>query len=85
MIGQVEDDASILMGSNRRWSNNELVQLAYREHPKGEIIYKHPDILAGKRTRVSNPSDIKDIARVIYEPLSLVDSLETIDHVYTIA
>lgn len=85
VIGQVEDDASILKGSNRKWTNNELVQLASEENPESEIIYKpHPDVLTGRRPYQSNPKEIKHLAKVIEEPLSLVDSLQTIDHVYTI-
>ncbi|RBW68900.1 capsular polysaccharide biosynthesis protein [Bacillus taeanensis] len=85
VIGQVEDDASIKMGSDKRWTNNDLVRLARKENSDAEIIYKpHPDVLTGRRLKQSDPNEIKDIAKVIEEPLSLVDSLKTIDHVYTI-
>ncbi len=33
---------------------------------------------------VSNPQDVSNISKVIFDEISLVDSLETIDHVYTI-
>lgn len=85
VIGQVEDDASILMGSNKKWTNNDLVRLASEENPEAEIIYKpHPDVLTGRRKKQSDPNEIKHIAKVIEEPLSLADSFKTIDHVYTI-
>ncbi|WP_374055176.1 capsular polysaccharide biosynthesis protein [Rossellomorea sp. FM04394] len=85
VIGQVEDDASIQKGSAIRWTNNDAVILARKENPDAEIIYKpHPDVLTGRRPLQSDPQEIKHLARVIEEPLSLVDSLETIDHVYTI-
>lgn len=85
VIGQVEDDASIKKGSNKKWTNNELVHLASRENPDAEIIYKpHPDVLTGRRPMQSDPREVKHIAKVIEEPLSLVDSFQTIDHVYTI-
>ena len=85
VIGQVEDDASILRGSKIRWTNNQLVLLAKEENPEAEIIYKpHPDVLTGRRPKQSDPKDIKHIAKVIEEPLSLVDAFQTIDHVYTI-
>ncbi|MFC5775840.1 hypothetical protein [Ectobacillus antri] len=85
VIGQVEDDQSIQRGCERRITNNELVMLAARENPDAEIIYKpHPDVLFGKRPMQSNPEDVKHIAKVISEPLSLNDSFQTIDHVYTI-
>lgn len=85
VIGQVEDDASIKKGSQIQWTNYDLVQIAYEENPDAEIIYKpHPDVLSGKRPSRSNIDDAKKISRVIEEPLSLVDSFKTIDHVYTI-
>jgi len=85
VIGQVEDDASIIKGSNKKWTNNELVHLASKENPDAEIIYKpHPDVLSGRRLNQSNPQSIKHLAKVIEEPISLVDSFQTIDHVYTI-
>jgi capsular polysaccharide export protein len=85
VIGQVEDDASIKRGSNKKWTNNDLVILASKENPEAEVIYKpHPDVLTGRRPKQSNPKDIEHLANVIEEPLSLVDSFQTIDHVYTI-
>lgn len=85
VIGQVEDDASIKKGSTIKYSNNDLVKIAYEENPKAEIIYKpHPDVLTGRRKKQSDPNEIRHIAKVIEEPLSLIDAFETIDHVYTI-
>ncbi|MED1604888.1 hypothetical protein P4U90_06075 [Cytobacillus kochii] len=85
VIGQVEDDQSIKKGSKKKLNNNDLVILAKMENPDAEIIYKpHPDVLFGKRPMQSNPNDVKHIAKVISEPLSLTDSFTTIDHVYTI-
>lgn len=85
VIGQVEDDASIKKGSQKQWTNYDLVYVAYKENPDAEIIYKpHPDVLTGKRPSRSNIEDAKKISKVIEEPLSLVDSFKTIDHVYTI-
>ncbi|PLS01520.1 beta-3-deoxy-D-manno-oct-2-ulosonic acid transferase [Neobacillus cucumis] len=85
VIGQVEDDASILKGCSKRFTNNDLVRLASKENPDAEIIYKpHPDVLTGRRPKQSNPNEVSQIAKVIEEPLSLVDSFKTIDHVYTI-
>lgn len=85
VIGQVENDASIRKGSKREWTNNDVVRLARKENPNAEIFYKpHPDVLTGRRAIKSHPDEIKDIAKVIKQPISLVNSLETIDHVYTI-
>ncbi|MYL36433.1 capsular polysaccharide biosynthesis protein [Halobacillus litoralis] len=85
VIGQVEDDASIKMGSSEKWTNNDLVRMARSEHKEAQIIYKpHPDVLTGRREKQSNPEDIRHLAMILESPLSLVDALETIDHVYTI-
>lgn len=85
VIGQVEDDASIRFGCSKSMTNNDLVWLAKQENPDAEIFYKpHPDVLFGKRKMQSNPADVQHIARVLTEPLSLSNAMETIDHVYTI-
>ncbi|MCA1026847.1 MULTISPECIES: capsular polysaccharide export protein, LipB/KpsS family [Cytobacillus] len=85
VIGQVEDDASIMMGAATRWTNNDLVRLAREENPHAQIIYKpHPDVLSGKRPLQSNPKDVTHLAQIVSEPISLHDSLKTVDHVYTI-
>lgn len=85
VIGQVENDASIQYGANRRITNNDLVWTAYKENPDAEIIYKpHPEVILGTREMYSDPKDVEAIAKVIREPLSLAESFKTIDHVYTI-
>lgn len=85
VIGQVEDDASILTGAATRWTNNDLVRLAREENLNAHIIYKpHPDVLSGKRAMQSNPNDVSHLAQVVTEPLSLHDALQSVDHVYTI-
>lgn len=85
VIGQVEDDASIRKGSDKQWTNYDLVRFAYDENPGAEIIYKpHPDVLTGRRPSRSSMDDVRKLAKVVEEPLGLVDSFQTIDHVYTI-
>jgi tetratricopeptide (TPR) repeat protein len=85
VIGQVESDASIKYGCSKKMTNNDLVRAAHAENPDAQIIYKpHPDVLTGHRDMISDPMAVSDIAKVVTEPLSLVDSLKTIDHVYTI-
>lgn len=85
VVGQVEDDASIVKGCKSAISNTELVMIAAKENPNAQIIYKpHPDVLQNHRERGSNPEDVKDICKIIKEDLHLSSALETIDHVYTI-
>lgn len=85
VIGQVEDDASILYGCDRPFTNNDLVRLACQENPGAQIIYKpHPDILNGIRLAQSKPADVAHLCTIIDAPLPMAKAFESIDHVYTI-
>ena len=85
VIGQVEDDASIKYGCNKKINNNDLVRIAYEENPDAQIIYKpHPDVLFKRREALSDPNDVKDIALVVKESIPISQALDTIDHLYTI-
>ncbi|MFB2552812.1 capsular polysaccharide export protein, LipB/KpsS family [Ensifer soli] len=85
VIGQVEDDASIRYGCIPPMTNNDLVRLAAAENPEAEILYKpHPDVLNRVRPALSDPDEVRGIARVLDMPLPLAAAFATIDHVYTI-
>lgn len=85
VVGQVEDDASILYGSKHKFTNNDLVQIAYMENPDAQIIYKpHPDVLNKKRPSLSDPNKVQHLCQIIRDDVPLAQSFETIDHVYTI-
>lgn len=85
VLGQVEDDASIKYGCSIHITNNDLVRLAVAENPTSQVIYKpHPDVLLQKRKMLSDPKEVADICKVLTEDIPLAQSLETIDHVYTI-
>ncbi|WP_428427374.1 capsular polysaccharide biosynthesis protein [Pararhizobium sp.] len=85
VVGQVETDASILMGCDRAINNNDLVRLAAVENPDAQIIYKpHPEVLHGTRPGVSNPEDVSAICDILKEDIAPADVFETVDHIYTI-
>ncbi len=85
VVGQVEDDASILYGCDRPFTNNDLVRLAARENPGAQIIYKpHPDVLNGVRLAQSRPADVAHLCTIIDRPLAMARAFESVDHVYTI-
>jgi len=85
VIGQVERDASIFFGCDRKMTNNDLVWLARRENPEAQIIYKpHPEVMQGTAPSLSNPDHVRDTALVLEKDISLADAFTTIDHVYTI-
>jgi len=85
VIGQVEDDASILLGCDAKMTNNDLVRLAVKENPDAQVIYKpHPDVLSGNRPAQSNPQDVSKLCSVITSNISLPQSFYDVDHVYTL-
>jgi capsule polysaccharide export protein KpsC/LpsZ len=85
VIGQVEDDASILYGCDRKFGNNDLVRLAAAENPDAEILYKpHPDVLNGVRDAQSDPEEVAHLCRIVKERIPLAQSFETIDKAYSI-
>lgn len=85
VIGQVEDDASIKYGCIKSYTNNDLIKMAVRENPNAQVIYKpHPDVLLKKRKEVSDPMEVASICKIITEDIPLAQSLQSIDHVYTI-
>lgn len=85
VVGQVERDASIQYGCRIKMTNNDLVWLARRENPDAQVIYKpHPEVLQGTAEPVSNPDLVRGAALVLDNDISLADSFQTIDHVYTI-
>lgn len=85
VIGQVEDDQSLLFGCNQIMNNVDLIRLVAQENPDAQIIYKaHPDILAGKRNEISNPQDVADVAEIFETSLTLKDALYEVDRVYTL-
>lgn len=84
VIGQVEDDQSLLHGCARIMSNAELIKLAAEENPEAQIIYKpHPDVQAGLRQEMSNTSALAHLVEILRVPLSLIDALQGVDRVYT--
>lgn len=81
VVGQVEDDASILKGTNKiRW-NIELLTLARATHPDAVLIYKpHPDVEAGLRAGACDASGLADVTAAKTDILAL---LEQVDAVWT--
>lgn len=84
VIGQVEDDQSLIYGCRKVFSNFDLLQTVIAENPDAQIIYKrHPDVLFGKRKELSDISGLGDHIEIINGNLSLKDSLNQVDQVYT--
>ncbi len=85
VIGQVEDDASIVFGSTEKYSNNDLVRIAHEENEDAEVIYKpHPDVAGGHRQAISDPKEVADFATIITGDYDFQALLESVDEVYTL-
>ena len=84
VIGQVEDDASIIFGGDDM-SNLELLKKVYEKRKDEFIIYKpHPDVMAGNRKGNILKKEALKYANEIIENISLPSLLEVCDEVHTI-
>ena len=85
VVGQVETDASIRLGSPEVQSNIELLRRVRQENPSAYIVYKpHPDVLAGLRKRGIGEDESSMIAdEIICQSVALSGLLAQIDEVHT--
>jgi capsular polysaccharide export protein len=85
VVGQVESDASIRLGSPDVKSNLELLRRVRKEHPSAYIAYKpHPDVVAGLRKRGQGENACLSIANeVLTQPVSLSSLVTQVDEVHT--
>ncbi|MEL7469831.1 MAG: capsular polysaccharide biosynthesis protein [Pseudomonadota bacterium] len=82
--GQVEDDASIRLGTSRVRTNLELLRTARDNNPDAWLIYKpHPDVEAGLRTGAIAQDTVTTLADELSLRTSVADLLETVDEVWT--
>ncbi|WP_456488579.1 capsular polysaccharide biosynthesis protein [Caminibacter pacificus] len=84
VVGQVEDDASIIYGGNKM-TNLELLRKVYEKRKNEFIIYKpHPDVLAGNRKGNIPKKEALKYADEVIEDVSLPSLLEVCDELHTI-
>lgn len=85
VVGQVETDASIRLGSPEVSSNVELLRRVREENPSAYIVYKpHPDVLAGLRRQGDGEGAALAFAdEVLARPVSLGQLLGQVDEVHT--
>ena len=85
VIGQVEDDMSIKLGYEGKVDNLKLLEVADKENPNCNIIFKpHPDIFKGNRKNTTSIEEYKTIAKIAPENMTLHDLIDLSDHIYTI-
>lgn len=81
VAGQVEDDASILLGAGDVRSNRDLLLHARAAHPTAELIYKpHPDVEAGLRPGAV--PDASDIAEIVLHGTDPIHALGQVDELW---
>lgn len=78
VVGQVENDASVLKGAGDIVTNADLLALARAEKPDAALIYKpHPDVEAGLRKgSITLPKGVTLAANS--DPIALIDASEEI-------
>ncbi|MFT4021733.1 MAG: capsular polysaccharide biosynthesis protein [Acinetobacter sp.] len=85
VVGQVEDDMSILLGGVDIKQNLQLLQKVRQNYPDAYIIYKpHPDVQAGLRVgKIANDVALQ-YANVIEVDHSILECFKICDEVHTI-
>ena len=80
--GQVEDDASIKLGTSEVADNLTLLEITRKANPAAVIIYKpHPDVEAGLRPgHVPNAAELADVILTKTDP---IDAIDAVDEVWT--
>lgn len=84
VAGQVEDDASIRLGTREVCTNLQLLQAVRAAHPEAFIIYKpHPDVVAGLRRGAVRSAVELRLADAVLTEWPMPACLERVDAVHT--
>ncbi|WP_339915348.1 capsular polysaccharide biosynthesis protein [uncultured Brevundimonas sp.] len=84
VVGQVENDRSILLGCEEVRTNAGLIAAARADHPDTFLIWKaHPDVLAGNRPGAVEASALAAVDAVA-DGLDIADCLANCDTVVTL-
>ncbi len=80
--GQVEDDASVLLGCGELRTNLGLLERTRADNPDAVILYKpHPDVSAGLRKGKIDPQDALKFANLVLEnadPIALINQVDAV-------
>ncbi len=83
VIGQVDDDASVRLGSPRIGGNASLVRRVRNAYPEAFLVYKpHPDVLSGNRLGALSREEMHLVDHVETRA-SIVACLDAVDEVHT--
>ena len=82
VIGQVEDDASIRLGTTEISTNRVLLETVRAANPEAVLIYKeHPDVVAG--LRIGAVADADTLADVVLTEGDISELLAQVNEVHT--
>ncbi len=77
--GQVEDDASILLGTNTVRTNLDLLCATRKANPKAVLVYKpHPDVEAGLREGQIDAEGLVDVVVRNTDPTALMSHVHEV-------
>jgi capsular polysaccharide export protein len=84
VVGQVENDRSILLGCGEVRTNTGLITAARADHPDAFLVWKaHPDVVAGNRPGAVGASALADVDAVA-DALDISACLDACDTVVTL-
>jgi len=85
VIGQVEDDASVLRGAGTAKTNLDLLRAARSARPEACILWKpHPDVEAGLRKGAISNEDLNGLADVALDKVGALAAIGMADELWTI-
>jgi len=84
VVGQVENDKSILKGCENVRTNLGLLQAARADHPDAFLVFKpHPDVEAGNRPGAVDSRMLADLADAIVRDLDIDACINAVDGLAT--
>jgi capsular polysaccharide export protein len=82
--GQVEDDASILLGCDAVRSNLDLLRTVRAQNPTAVIVYKpHPDVVAGLRPGAVVEEELAELADLVIDRGDMAALLGQVQEVWS--
>ncbi|GAA6179289.1 capsular polysaccharide biosynthesis protein [Shimia sp. NS0008-38b] len=82
--GQVEDDASIIKGTDTIRTNLDLLRAVRKANPNARILYKpHPDVEAGLRAGQVTREQAEELADLVLEHADMGYLLDHVHEVWT--
>jgi capsular polysaccharide export protein len=77
--GQVEDDASIQLGTSTVRTNTDLLRAVREANPNAILIYKpHPDVEAGLRDGAVEAAALADVIATHCDPAALLSQVQEV-------